>query len=212
MITKLIDLLLPYQEYSYPVILLILIACGLGLPIPEEITLAVGGVLTSYKITNFWYTVLVCLIGVLGGDIIIYSLGRFFGNKILKSKILSKMIKSRHLALVRLASFKYGNSLIVFARFMPGVRTPIYFSMGMFKKPFHVFLTVDGITSIISVPIWVYIGMLFGDNIPALEHYIKQMEHGMYILLAILIVIIFLFHLLKKKFSSYLFSKAKTEQ
>jgi len=207
MITKFIDLLLPYQDYSYPVIFIILIACGLGLPIPEDITLIVGGILTSYKITNFWYTVIICMIGILGGDALVYLLGRFLGSKILKSKILSKMIKARHLALVRLASFKYGNFLIFFARFMPGVRTPVYFSMGMFKKPFHVFLAIDGIASIISVPVWIYIGMFFGDNIPALEHHIKQMKYGIYILLAVLIVIIILFHVIKKKFISYIFQK-----
>ena len=212
MITNFINLLLPYQEYSYPIILIILLACGLGLPVPEDITLVVGGILAAYKITNFWYTVIICLIGVLAGDTIVYLLGRFLGSKILKSKFLSKMIKVRHLAMVRLASFKYGNYLIFFARFMPGVRTPVYFSMGIFKKPFHIFFTIDGIASLISVPVWVYVGMLFGDNIPTLEHHVKQMEHGIYILLGAVVIIIILIQLLKKKITAYLFKKAKTEQ
>jgi membrane protein DedA with SNARE-associated domain len=203
---------MPYQDYSYLVILVILFACAFGLPIPEDITLVVGGILAAYNITNFWYTVIICMFGVLCGDCIIYLLGRFLGSKILKSRFLSKMIKARHLARVRLASHKYGNFLIFFARFMPGVRTPIYFSIGMFKKPFYVFLSIDGIASIISVPVWVYVGMFFGDNIPALEHHVKQMEHGIYILLAVLIVVIILFYLLKKKFVSYLFNKAKLEE
>ncbi len=208
MLTKFIDLLLPYQEYTYPAIFIILIACGLGLPVPEDITLVVGGIFAAYKITNFWYTVILSLVGVLAGDAIVYLLGRFLGSKILKSKFFSKMIKARHLAMVRLASFKYGNSLIFFARFMPGFRTPIYFSMGMFKKPFHVFMTIDGIAALISVPVWIYVGMLFGDNIPALEKHVKQMEHGILVVLAIIIILVILFHFLKKKFISFIFKKA----
>jgi membrane protein DedA with SNARE-associated domain len=203
---------MPYQEYSYAVILIILLACGLGLPVPEDITLVVGGILAAYKITNYWSTVAICLFGVLAGDTIVYFLGRFLGNRIIKSKFLSKIIKVRHLARVRLASFKYGSSLIFFARFMPGVRTPVYFSMGMFKKPFHIFITVDGIASIISVPLWIYIGMLFGDNIPVLEHHVKQMEHGIYILLGAVVAVTILIQLVKKKFMKYLFKKAETEQ
>ena len=209
MLTKFIDLLLPYQEYTYPAIFIILIACGLGLPIPEDITLVVGGIFAAYKITNFWYTVIICLIGVLLGDAIVYLLGRYLGNRILKTRFLSKMVKVRHLAMVRLASYKYGNYLIFFARFMPGVRTPIYFSMGMFKKPLHTFLTIDGIAALISVPVWVYVGMIFGDNLPTLERYIKQMEHGILTLVGGLIVLIIIIHFVKKKFITLIFKKAE---
>ena len=211
MITNFINLLLPYQEYSYPIILIILLACGLGLPVPEDITLVVGGILAAYKITNFWYTVIICMVGVLAGDTIVYLLGRYLGNRILKTRFLSRIIKVRHLAMVRLASYKYGNYLIFFARFMPGVRTPIYFSMGMFKKPFHTFFTIDGIASLISVPVWVYVGMLFGNNLPALERHIKQMEHGILILVGALIVLIIIIHFVKKKFISFIFKKAPPE-
>jgi len=207
MITQFVNAVLPYKHYSYLIMLLILIGCGMGLPIPEDIILVVSGIFAAYKITNFWNTVIVCLIGVIGGDTVVFSLGRFFGSKILKSKFLSKIIKTRNIAMVRLASHKYGNYLIFLARFMPGVRTPVFFSMGMFKKSFLVFITIDGIAALISVPIWIYCGMFFGDNIPALEHHIKQMETGMYIIIAAVIVIIIGFHLLKKKFIKYIFKK-----
>ena len=212
MITQFVNLLMPYQDYSYPIILLVLLACGMGLPIPEDITLVIGGILAAYDITNFWTTVVICMIGVLGGDTIVYLLGKHLGNKILKSKLFSKMIKVRHLAMVRLASHKYGNFLIFFARFMPGVRTPVFFSMGMFKKPYYIFFCVDGFAAVISVPVWIYIGMFFGDNIPVLEHHVKQMEHGIYSILAAIIIIIVLIHFLKKKFSAYLYKKVKVNE
>lgn len=211
MITKLFQLLLPYETHSYYIIFAILIACGLGIPIPEDISIAAGGILVSYQVTNFWKTITVCMAGVLVGDIFVFIMGRYFGSKILKSKFMSKMVKARCIASVKLASKKYGNYLIFFARFMPGLRTPVYFSMGSFRKPFYIFFIVDGIAALISVPIWVYIGMVFGQNLPLLEHYIKNMRFGMYLVAAAAIIIIVVFHLMSKKITSLLLKRPRSQ-
>ena len=207
MITHILQIFAPYSEYSYLIIFAVLLACGFGAPIPEDITLVVGGIAAYYKITNFWFTVLICMFGVMIGDSIIFFLGKYLGTKILKSKFLSRIVNVKHIAMVRLKSAKYGNYLVFFARFMPGVRTPVFFSMGMFKKKFYKFFLVDGFAALISVPVWVYAGYFFGENIPVLEHHIKQMEEGMYIIIAALIVIIFLIHYIKKKVMGYLFKR-----
>lgn len=207
MITKLFQMLLPYEAYSYYIIFAILIACGLGVPIPEDITLAAGGILVSYEITNFWKTLAVCLTGVLVGDIFVFVIGRYYGSRILKSKFLSKMVKARRIALVKLATKKYGNYVIFFARFMPGLRTPVYFSMGSFKKPFYIFFIIDGFAALISVPVWIYIGMIFGQNLPLLEHYLKNMRIGIYLLGIVLIVVIISFHFLNKKITAWILKR-----
>jgi len=211
MVTKLFQLLLPYEAHSYYIIFAILIACGLGVPIPEDITIAAGGILVSCEVTNFWKTIAVCMTGVLTGDIFVFIMGRYFGSKILKSKFLSKMVKVRHIALVKLASKKYGNYLIFFARFMPGLRTPVYFSMGSFRKPFYIFFIIDGLAALISVPVWVYVGMIFGQNLPLLEHYIKNVRTGIYLIAAALIIIIIAFHLINKKITSLLLKRPNAQ-
>ena len=211
MITKLFQLLLPYEAHSYYIIFAILIACGLGIPIPEDITIAVGGILVSCEVTSFWKTMVVCMAGVLAGDIFVFIMGRYFGSKILKSKLLSRMVKARRIALVKLASKKYGNYLIFFARFMPGLRTPVYFSMGSFRKPFYIFFIIDGLAALISVPVWVYIGMVFGQNLPLLEYYIKNVRIGIYLLAAALLVIIIVFHLMSKKITALLLKRPKPQ-
>ena len=179
----------------------------LGIPIPEDITLAAGGILVSYEITNIWKTIAVCMVGVLAGDIFVFVMGRYFGGKILKSKFLSKIVHAKRIALVKMATEKYGNYVIFFARFMPGLRTPIYFSMGSFEKPFWIFFIIDVFAAIISVPLWVYIGVIFGQNLPLLEHYIKNMRAGAYVIVAVIIVIIIVFHFLSKQITSWLIKK-----
>lgn len=207
MIAELLHLLLPYETYSYYLIFLILLICGLGVPIPEDITLAVGGILVSYDITHFGRTVLVGMAGVLTGDIITYLAGRYFGTSLLKSKIVSKILRRRSLARARIASRKYGSYLIFFARFMPGLRTPVYFSMGAFKKSFIKFILIDGLAALISVPVWIYIGMVFGQNIPLLEEHVKHMKEGIYITLGVIIILIIALHIISKKFGIFIFKK-----
>jgi membrane protein DedA with SNARE-associated domain len=109
--------------------------------------------------------------------------------------------------MVELASNKYGNYLIFFARFIPGARTAVYFSLGTFKKPFYLFLLIDGTAALISVPLWIYVGNLFGQNIPALEHYIKHMRVSIYIFVAAVILLIVLFHVLNKRILALFFKK-----
>jgi membrane protein DedA with SNARE-associated domain len=207
MILQFMDFIAPFESHSYITIFVILLACGFGLPVPEDVTLIIGGILSAYKVTNFGYTVVVCLLGVLCGDCIIFLLGKFLGKKILKSKILSKMIRARYIALIRLKSAKYGNYLMFFARFTPGVRTPAFFAMGMFRSSFWKFVLIDGFAALISVPLWVYVGMLFGDNIPKLEHHLKKMEVGFYVIIVLLILFIVVFHYLKKRVMSTFLEK-----
>lgn len=199
-----INVLTQYQMYSYSFILIILIACGFGLPLPEDIVLIVSGIFIANHVTNFPLTILICMLGVLGGDSIIFFIGKIFGPKLLSNEIFKKIIKPRNIAKVRLLSAKYGNYLIFFARFMPGFRSPVFFSMGMFKKSYSIFFSIDGFAALISVPLWIYIGYLFGSNLSILENKIKNMQYGLYVTLAVVVLVIWGSHKFKKKISNRL--------
>ncbi|MBU6152947.1 MAG: hypothetical protein KGP28_01475, partial [Bdellovibrionales bacterium] len=50
-----VDFLIDYYgPIPYLAIFLILLACGLGVPIPEDITLIAGGILTYYGVCDVW--------------------------------------------------------------------------------------------------------------------------------------------------------------
>ncbi|MEY4088934.1 MAG: hypothetical protein RJB55_1205, partial [Verrucomicrobiota bacterium] len=62
---------------------LILIICGLGLPLPEDIVLVTAGMLAQDD-GRSWVPVAVLMwVGVLAGDSIMFLLGRRFGAKLL---------------------------------------------------------------------------------------------------------------------------------
>src|ERR1700722_7554400 len=70
-------------QLGYLGIALILILGGLGLPIPEEAPIILAAVLTRNGKMYGPLALASCLIGVLLGDLIVYFLGFFYGEKVL---------------------------------------------------------------------------------------------------------------------------------
>ena len=60
---RLVDFLLSfYGPTPYFLVLGILLLCGLGLPIPEDITLFPAGLLSYYGVTDVWGVIVVGLL------------------------------------------------------------------------------------------------------------------------------------------------------
>jgi len=201
--TILIDLLnfiQPYGTYSYFVILAVLLACGFGLPLPEDITLVAAGILAARNIIDFNSAVVLCMVGVLLGDGIVFGLGSRYGTRLRNTKFFSIIIPERRDAAVKAVLQKYGDKVIFMARFMPGLRTPIFFATGSYHVSFWKFLFLDGFAALISVPLWVYVGFLFGSNLEELEKVVRKAQFGIYTALAFLIVLFISAYFLKKRY------------
>lgn len=179
----LIDLLAfiqPYGAWSYGIIFGVLIACGFGLPVPEDVTLVTCGILAARGILDFKLGVLLCLLGVLLGDGIVFTLGHTMGQKVRGSKFGQFILPPKRDDAVKSLIARYGDKIIFMARFMPGFRTPLFFATGSYHVPFWKFLLLDGFAAIISVPLWVYVGFLFGANLEELERVIRRFQFGIY--------------------------------
>ena len=196
------DLMRPYGTQSYFVMFGVLIACGFGFPMPEDIVLIAGGLLASQEIVNEYVVFVVTMAGVLMGDSSIYFLGRRYGENIKNIGIFKKIITPSRSERIEKALAKYGDKVIFIARFLPGLRTPIFLSTGIYRVPYWKFLALDGFAALISVPAWIWVGYAFGNNLEALEKKISQMQMGLYSILGIVIVLIILIFWIKKKFKS----------
>lgn len=70
---------------AYGAILGILLACGLGVPVPEDIILIAAGILAGLENISLTGALIAGFCGVLAGDIILFFLGRKFGKRVLSS-------------------------------------------------------------------------------------------------------------------------------
>src|SRR5437867_7451872 len=71
------------EQLGYVGLFLILFVAGLGVPIPEELPIVAGGVLSHQLVLRWWIALPVCFVGVLSGDIALYWVGHHWGERVL---------------------------------------------------------------------------------------------------------------------------------
>ncbi len=188
----LVDFLLNfYGPTPYFLIFGILLLCGLGLPIPEDVALFAAGLLAYYGISNVYWMIGVCLVGVLLGDSIVFFLGAKFGRKLTKKWIFHKLLPDDRLDAMRVRLKEKGDRFLFAARFMPGLRAPVFFSAGVLHVPYRRFIIYDGAAALISVPLIIGAVYIFGDELDHVVRVIKRVEHGIvFVILAVILAIL----------------------
>ncbi|MCP2039639.1 membrane protein DedA with SNARE-associated domain [Neisseria sp. HSC-16F19] len=175
-----------FTQYGYAAVFLVLVACGFGIPIPEDITLVTGGVIAGLGHANVHIMFLVGMLGVLVGDGLMFTAGRVYGDKILRFRLIQRIMTPKRYAQVQEKFDKYGNRVLFVARFLPGLRTPIYITAGISRRvSYWQFLVMDGFAALISVPVWVYLGAYGAENIDWLMAKVHQFQTGLFVLIGI---------------------------
>ncbi len=171
----------------YAALFLILILSGLGLPVPEEITLLFGGYLAYLEFIHFWPTVYVLILGIVVADAAGYFLGRFAGDWV--SQRISRI---RHLSLLlEKAKFyfeKHGEKVVLFSRPLIGVRVAVPILAGHFKMNFVKFLLFDTMAAIPWTFFLVSISYYLGSGLDLVTG-IKEVKHFIFILIWSAIVV-----------------------
>jgi len=189
-----------YQSFGYVSVFGVLLFCGFGLPIPEDISIIAGGIISGLGYTNVHVMCFVSLFGVLIGDIIIYEIGRHFGKKILKKKIGKRIISNNWYDRILKSFHKNGKMVLFAARFLPGLRTPIFLTAGITKfVGFWTFLLIDGLAALLSVPIWTYLGYYGASNRDLLLKSLRDTKIATLIVLSVIIIIYLASKFFKKK-------------
>ena len=176
-----------FQQFGYAAVFFVLVICGFGIPIPEDVTLVAGGVISGLGYTNVHIMFFVGMAGVLVGDGLMFVLGRIYGTQILRFRPIAKLMPPKRYAQVQQQFDKHGNRVLFVARFIPGLRSPIFLTAGMSGKvSFWQWLIMDGLAALISVPIWIYLGDFGAENRDWLMHKIHQFQNGFMGLVVIL--------------------------
>lgn len=203
-----------YQPaFVYSFIVLFMTASSFGLPIPEEMTLVSAG-LVAYMArnpelyppptpdahgVNLTLLAIICFVAVLGSDLLIYFLGKFFGKKLIRTKFFNNNIGQARFNKINKIFQKYSYWAPGLFRFLPGVRFPGHMSCGLMGIPLWKFLAVDGTAALLSVPSQVLLVAFYGDVI--LEQF-KKFKIALAIIIGSVIVIWLLkrlYHFIQKR-------------
>ena len=178
------------QHFTYAGLLGVLILCGMGLPIPEDVALLAGGFLVHRGVVRYPTTMAVALVGVVVGDNLLFFLGRHFGTGLVAYLGLGRPRSRRQIAWLKDFMRRHGHRAIFYARFVAGLRALVYLTAGSLGvKPLRFFF-YDLAGAAISVPIVVTLGYVFGGQIEVVLQYIGGVEKLIWLLLALSAVVV----------------------
>jgi membrane protein DedA with SNARE-associated domain len=189
-------------KWSYLGLIVVLLAAGLGLPLPEDIPLLAAGWLVFTGKADLHLMIVTALFGVLLGDIVLFTMGRWYGMQILEHRFLRRIAKPWLLARARALYDHHGAKILFAARFMPGFRAVVFLNAGIFRVPYWKFIAFDGGAALISVPVWIWVGAKFSEH---LQHLLGEARIASYVVGGALVLAILAWalwerhHLQKKK-------------
>jgi membrane protein DedA with SNARE-associated domain len=178
------------EHFTYLGLFVVLMLCGLGLPIPEDVALLAGGYLVHRGVTRYPITLAVALFGVVAGDNSLFFLGRRFGSGVVRYFGVARPGRQHQIERIQGFMQRHGHRAIFYARFLAGLRALIYLSAGSFGLRPGVFLLYDLLGALISVPIVVTLGYVFGKQLEMIVKYIGGFER-LIVVVAILSVAVY---------------------
>ena len=131
---------------SYLAIVLLLVLTGAGLPVPEELVIVAAGVLSSPSVGRLdpLLAMLACLAGILLGDCVMYWLGRGLGRTYLRQhRWFAWIVHGDREERMEQVVQQHGLKMFLLARFLVGIRSPLYLAMGILRVDFRRFLLCD---------------------------------------------------------------------
>jgi membrane protein DedA with SNARE-associated domain len=180
----LVSLVASYIEhFSYLGLFVVLLLCGLGLPMPEDVALLAGGYLAHRGITRYPITLVVALVGVVAGDNSLFFLGRHFGTSLVRYFGIGRPGTQLQIERIREFMNRHGHRAILYARFLAGLRALVYVTAGSFGVPPSRFLIYDLAGALISVPIVVTLGYVFGGELEVAVRFIGGLERFLWFVL-----------------------------
>ena len=174
---------------AYAAILFVLLICGLGVPIPEDITLVAAGILAALGKISLTGAMIAGFVGVLIGDAFLFFIGRRYGYRVFTLPVFKTIFTEKRILMARKKIISNSRFICFTARFLPGLRAPIYLTAGIMGVRPIVFLTLDGLAALISVPVWVYLGWHFGNNLDEALAYAMSAQKYIILTIASLVAI-----------------------
>jgi membrane protein DedA with SNARE-associated domain len=162
---------------AYLSIFSVLVACGLGVPLPEDISLILGGFLVYKGVANLWAMVFTGFVGILIGDSLIYLAGRRVGRRVRTGHgWLARVVTPARRIQVEGLFARHGEKIVIAARFMPGVRAVTYFTAGSAGMPYARFICFDGLAALGSAPLFVLLGYRCGRHLQQVIELMKRYQ------------------------------------
>jgi membrane protein DedA with SNARE-associated domain len=180
------------DHFTYLGIFAVLLLGSLGVPIPEEMAIIAASVLSHEAIIRWWLALPVCLLGVLSGDMVLYWVGRHWGEDVLNWRVVRLVLTLEREQWLQAAYRRHALKTIVTARHVMGLRAAAFLTAGMARVPFWKFVVADAGAAALGVPFLFGLAYFFMDEITAIVADVHRVERwlalaGLLMLAAVLV-------------------------
>jgi membrane protein DedA with SNARE-associated domain len=143
----------------------LLFACGLGLPLPEDFPLIAAGAMVANGKMSLLPTAIIAWVGIIGGDCMLYTLGKKFGLEVTRLPLVGKHLTKARIQRVELLFHQYGVGVVFLGRMLAGIRGAMVVAAGAIRYHFLTFIIADGLGAIVSGGFFLAVGIWLGKNL-----------------------------------------------
>jgi membrane protein DedA with SNARE-associated domain len=150
--------------WSYLLVFVLLLAGAFGLPVPEDLALIASGALIFFQRASAVPMLVVCYVGLIAGDVIIYRFGRLAGPRVFRWRTFRRIAPASRLRWIRQSLEKRTFLTILIARHLFYLRTATFLLCGAVRVHFTKFLIADMIAALITAPLMLFVGYSFANH------------------------------------------------
>ncbi len=167
------------SRFTYAAILGLLLAGGVGAPVPEELIQVTAGYLARRGLISFLPALGVAWIGLVVGDAMLFRLARRHGPKLLEAPRVARLLTPQRRAALERHYARHAFLTVMAGRHLSVLRVPIFVLAGASGVPTATFVLADGLSAMISVPLVVGLGWIFAGHVEELKQDMAWAEHAL---------------------------------
>ena len=172
------------EQFTYVGVFAVLLLASLGVPIPEEMPIVAAAVLSHEHIVRWWLALPVCVVGVLSGDVVLYWIGRHWGERVLNWRAVRLVLSPAREERLKAAFRRHAVKTIVTARHVMGLRAAAFLTAGIAHVPFPTFVAIDAAAAVVGVPLVFGLAYFFTDQLTEVLGDVRRVERWLGLLAA----------------------------
>ncbi len=166
-----------FEWGGYFILFGLLFACGLGLPLPEDIPLLLGGYFVAAGKMHLALVAILAWSGIIGGDCCLYWLARRYGLNVTRVRFIGRHVTQERILWAEEKFEKYGILVVAVCRLFAGVRGAMVIAAGAIRFNFAKFVIADGLAAIVSGGLFVALGYYAGKKLGSIAEIRKRIHH-----------------------------------
>lgn len=155
-------------QHGYAILCAAVFLETIGFPVPAAVALLIAGGASATGLLDGSIVLGAALAAMLAGDTLMFLVGRYTGWWLLS--VLCRLSLNPESCILRSADsfYKRGRTLLIFAKFVPGINTMVPPLAGSMNMRFGQFLRRDAIGAALYIGAYWSLGFLFSDVISAI--------------------------------------------